>query len=46
MQGQNVLSKQVNNFMTRLDVRALPKGSYIIKLLTSKGSANKKFIKE
>jgi hypothetical protein len=46
MQGQKVLSKQVNNFMTRLDVRALPKGSYIIKLLTSKGSANKKFIKE
>ena len=44
--GVKVKEMVVNNYESKIDISTLPRGSYIIKLFTVKGSATKKFIVE
>ena len=46
MQGKRMFSKQLDNYMTRLDINSLPQGSYIVKIHTDKGDTTRTIIKE
>jgi hypothetical protein len=44
--GQKLFAKEINAYNTTIDVSKYEKGSYIVKINTDKGVANKKFIKQ
>ena len=46
MQGKRMFSKQLDNYMTQIDIHSLPQGSYIIKIHTDKGDTTRTTIKE
>ena len=46
MQGKRMFSKQLDNYMTQIDINSLPSGSYIIKIHTDKGDTTRTIIKE
>ena len=46
MQGKRMFSKQLDNYMTQIDIHSLPQGSYIIKIHTDKGDTTRTIIKE
>ena len=43
-QGQKVLETKPNAYNTTIDVSSYPKGTYIVKIITKSGTANKKII--
>ncbi|MBQ9254005.1 MAG: T9SS type A sorting domain-containing protein [Bacteroidales bacterium] len=46
MQGKRMFSKQLDNYMTQIDINSLPSGSYIVKIHTDKGDTTRTIIKE
>lgn len=44
--GEQVLSKEVNAYNTKINTTSLPKGNYVLRVKTNSGTTNKKLIVE